>query len=207
LFLPEGRPAGDVDVWLEDSATGRVVSQSVTGLDGSVDISGVPFGSYTLFSARKERAKRPIPTQMVGAVDVSSNEAASITKKLEGGPDDVELKYTGFNGQLTLSSVPINGGKTYTVYIGGRNLTPKGVSIRFNSPFLEVEPRSIVSHDYGSDLSVLSFEVTADSKTPVGEYTIFVESASGGRSAVVGAISVRTFTNPFSNFILDSKFP
>jgi hypothetical protein len=206
LFLPEGRPAGEVDVWLEDSATGRVVSQSATGADGSVEISGVPFGSYALFSARKERAKRTVPTQLLGTVNVAPGEAASITRKLEGGPDDVELKYTGFNGQLTLSSVPINSGRSYTVYIGGRNLTPKGVSIHFNSPFLDVTPGSIISHDYGSDLSVLSFEVAADPKTPVGEYTIFVESASGGRSAVVGAISVRTFANPFGNFISDSKF-
>jgi hypothetical protein len=205
LLLPEGRPAADVDVWLEDSGTGKVISQSVTAPDGSVEIGGVPSGSYTLFSARKERAKRALPMQAVGSLSVSAGETTAMTKRLEPGPDDIELKYTGFNGQLTLSSVPINGGKSYTIYIGGRNLTPKGTSIRFSSPFLDVTPGTIVSHDYGSDLSVLSFEVTVDAKTPVGEYTVFVESASGGRSAVVGAVSIRAFSNPFSNFIFEHK--
>lgn len=205
LVLPEGRQASELDVWLEDAASGKIVSQAVTGADGSVEIGGVPSGTYVLYSSRKERAKRPVPMQAVGSVTVSSGETTSVTKKLESGPDDVELKYTGFNGQLTLSSVPINGGKSYTLYIGGRNLTAKGTSIRFSSPYLEVAPATIVSHDYGSDLTVLSFEVTADPKTPIGEYTIFVESASGGRSAVVGGLSVRAFTNPFSNFVLDGK--
>jgi hypothetical protein len=205
LLLPEGRPAADVDVWLEDSVSGKIVSQSVTGADGSLDIGGVPSGSYILYSARKDRAKKPVPMQAVATLSVAAGETTALTKKLEVGPDDVELKYTGFNGQLTLSSIPINGGKSYTVYIGGRNLTAKGTSIRFSSPFLDVTPGTVVSHDYGSDVTVLSFEVTADAKTPIGEYSIFVESASGGRSAVVGGLSVRAFSNPFSNYVLDSR--
>ena len=205
LLLPEGRPAGDLDIWLEDSTSGRLVSQSATRPDGTADIAGIPVGSYALYSARKERTRKPVPMQLVGSVSVSSGETSSLTKKLDAGPDDIDLKYTGLNGQLTLSSVPINGGKSYTLYIGGRNLTPKGTSIRFSSPFLDVTPGTIVSHDYGTDVTVLSFEVAADAKTPVGEYTIFVESASGGRSAAVGGVAVRTFSNPFSNFILDNK--
>ncbi len=207
LLLPEGRPAADVDVWLEDAASGRIVSQAVTEADGSVEIAGVAAGTYNLFAARKERAKRPVPMQLIGSVNVSAGEEAGITKKLDSGADDIELKFTGFNGQLTLSSVPINSGKSYTVYIGGRNLTPKGTTIRFNSPYLEVTPGTITSHDYGPDVTVLSFEVTADATTPVGEYTIFVDSAAGGRSAVVGGLSVRGFNNPFSNFVLEAKHP
>lgn len=201
LLLPEGRPAAGVEIWLEDSVSGKIVSQAVTGADGSVEIGGLRAGSYTLFSGRKERAKKSVPMQNLGVFTVSANENAAVTKKLDGGSDDIELKYTGFNGQLTLSSVPINPGKSYTIYIGGKNLTLKGTSIRFSSPFLEVTPGSVAAHDFGSDLSVLSFEVSVDPKTPVGEYTIFVDSAAGGRSAAVGGISVRTFNNPFSNFI------
>ncbi len=205
LLFPEGRPAAGVEVWLEDSASGKVFSQTVTGADGSVDLAGVPFGNYTLYSSRKERAKRPVPTQEIGSVSVSRDENGSITKKLENGSDDIDLKYTGFNGQLTLSAVPINSGKSYTVYVGGKNLTAKGTSISFSSPLLSVSQGSIVSHDYGGDISVLSFEVTAARDIPVGEYTLFVQSAGGGRSAIVGAISVRTFNNPYSNFVLDGK--
>lgn len=205
ILLPDGRPAADVEVWLEDAANGRVVAQSTTGGDGSADFAGVRFGSYSVYSGRKDRAKRPIPMQSVGTVTVSESESPSLTRKLTNGVDDVEIRYTGFNGQLTLSSVPLNAGKSYTVYIGGRNLSAKGTSISFNSPFLSVTPGSLVSLDYGSDLTALSFEVTADPKTPVGDYTILVESAAGGRSAAAGAISIRTFSNPFSNLTFETR--
>lgn len=205
LSLPEGRAAANVELWLEDAASGKVVAQAVTGPDGSVDVGGLQSGTYTVFSSRKERAKRPVPTQEIGTVAVSAGETTSLTKKLEPGPDDIELKYTGFNGQLTVSSVPINAGKSYTLYIGGRNLSARNTSISFSSPLLSVTPNSVVTHDYGDDVSVLSFEVSADPDIPLGEYTVTVRSPNGGRAAVVGGISVSPFVNPFSNIILDRK--
>lgn len=202
LQFPNGRVAANVEVWLEDAVSGKVVTQSVTTADGSVDLAGVPFGSYTVFSGRKERAKRVIPMQELGSVKISDGDAVAFAKKLESGPDDIEIKYTGFNGQLTYGAVPINAGKSYTIYIGGKNLSASTTSISFGSDSLSVTPNSVVAHDYGDDITVLSFEVSVEPNTPVGEYTIFVESPSGGRSAVVGALSVRTFNNPYSNFVL-----
>lgn len=205
LQMPDGRGASNVEVWLEDSASGRVIAQAKTETDGSVVLSGIQFGKFNLFSGRKERAKRSIPAQELGEITVTSDDPVSVTKKLESASDDIDVKYTGFNGQLTFSAVPVNAGKSYTIYIGGKNLSPTATSISFSSPLLSVTTNTIVSQDYGSDISVLSFEVAADPNIPVGEYTIFVESPNGGRSAVVGGIAVRSFSNPFSNFILDSK--
>ncbi len=205
LSFPEGRAASAVDIWLEDSATGKIAAQAVTGADGSVEISGLSSGTYKLFSFRRDRAKRPVPSQEIGTVAVSPGETSSLAKKLESGTDDLDIKYTGFNGQLTVNAVPVNAGKSYTVYIGGRNLTPKGTSVRFSSPLISVNPSSIVSHDYGDDISVLSFEVSIDAETPVGEYAIFVESAAGGRASAAGGIAVTSVPNPFSNFVLDGK--
>ena len=205
LLLPEGRPAAGVEVWLEDNATGKVVAQSETGSGGLVEFSGIANGSYSLYSARKERPRRAVPMQLVGVYDLAAGEPVTVTKKLEWGSDELEMKYTGLNGQLTMSAVPINSGRSYTLFVGGRNLSPKNLSLRFSSPYLQVTQSSLVSHDYGSDLSVLSFEVTADPQTPVGEYSIFAESSSGGRSAIAGGISVRTFLNPYSNLVFESR--
>lgn len=204
LSLPEGKPAAGVDVWLEDSNSGKVMAQTVTAGDGTVELTGIPFGSFTLFSGRKERTKRPVPVQEIGSLKVSANEDAFVTKRLEFTSDEIELRYTGFNGQLTLSAVPLNAGKSYTVYVGGRKLSPS-TPITFSSPFLTVTPNSVVAHDYGDDITVLSFEVSVESNTPVGEYTIFATSPTGSRAAVVGGLSVRAFINPFSNFVLESK--
>jgi len=202
--FPEGKPASNLDVWLEDSLTGKVAAQATTGQDGSAEFTGLNYAAYTIYSARRDRAKKPLPMQSLGSVSVS-NEPVVFSKKLESGPDDLDVKYSGFNGQLTLNAVPINSGKSYTIYIGGRNLSPKTVSVRFGSPFFEVLPGSMTAHDYGDDLSVVSFEVTSAAQTPVGEYSIFVESTGGSRAAIVGGISVRSFSNPFGNIVFDTK--
>ena len=205
LQLPEGKPAAGIEIWAEDVVTGKVVAQGQTAADGSADLNGLPNGSYLLYSGRKERSKKPIPFQLVGNFRIGGGEPAQISKKLEPGSDEVEVQYTGFNGQLTMNAVPVNSGKSFTIYIGGRNLSAKGLSINFNSPHFEVVPASITSHDYGSELSVISFEVRVDPAAPVGEYTIFAENPSGARSAAVGALSVRTFNNPYSNLLLDAR--
>jgi hypothetical protein len=206
LQLPDGRPAAGVGIWAEDLESGKVMTRGATGADGSVELGGLRQGSYTIYSERKERPKRPLPMQMVGSVEVTGSEPAQLSKKLENGPAELDISYTGINGQLTISAVPINAGRSYTIFIGGKGLSAEDISVRFSSPLIDVSPGTIVAHDYGSELSVVSFEVNAQSGTPVGEYTLFVESTAGSRSAVVGGLAVRTFTNPFSNLVLDSKF-
>lgn len=205
ILTPEGRAASGLEVWIEDAKTGKVSAQSATNSDGLLQINGLSSGVYTLYSQRKTRARNSIPGQEIGDITVEAGETASLTKRLSSGPDDVDVKYIGFNGQISGSVVPVNAGKTYTIYIGGKNLSPKTTSIRFSSPNLSVVPDSVTTHDFGEDFSVISFEMSADAKTPVGEYSVFVDSQSGGRSAVVGGIAVRTFLNPFSNFVLDAN--
>lgn len=205
VFLPDGKPAADLAVWLEDAVTGRVISEAVTGGDGTLELGGIPEGTYNIFSSRKARVKKAVPMQSLGSIEVTAGESASFLSKLASGSDDIDATYAGFNGQLVLGSIPVNAGRSYTVYVGGRNLSPGSVEISFSSPFLVVRPGTVSSVDYGDNVSVISFEVDVDQKAPVGEYSIFIGSPSGGRSAVVGGISVRAFPNPFSNFILDNK--
>lgn len=205
FLLPEGRPAANVEAWVEEPGTGKVVSQTLTKADGTAEFSGLTMGSYVVFSGRKDRQKKPIPAQTAGTVTLSTGaDAVSITKKLDAASNDIDVSYTGFNGQLTMSAVPVDAGKSYTVYLGGKGLTTN-TAIAFSSPYLSVTPNSIAVHDYGTDISVLSFEVAVDTDAPIGEYTIFAASAAGGKAAVVGGLSVRSFNNPFSNFTLETK--
>jgi len=205
LTFPEGKPAAGVEVWAEESETGRVVAQGITSAEGQFEFAGLKDGEYSLYSARKERLKRSIPAQFLGDAVVGSGESGTLTKKLESGPAQAEMKLTGLNGQLTFNSVPINSGKSYTIYVGGANLDGEDVSISFSSPLLVVLPGSLTKHDYGPGLSVLSFEVAAAPNTPIGEYSIFVEVPGAGRAAVVGGIAVREFTNPYSNLVFAER--
>lgn len=205
LTLPEGRPASNVEVWLENAESGAVVGQGVTASDGTIEIGGLDFGEYVIYSGRKDRPKRAVPSQEVARVSVLGPETVTLVKRLEAGQSDLDVIYTGFNGQLSFAPVPINAGRSYTVFVGGRNLSAKGLSIRFSSPYLSVTPGSLVGYDYGDGLSAVSFEVVAAQDTPVGEYSVFCESTNGSRATVVGGIVVRSFNNPFTNFVLDSK--
>jgi matrixin/carboxypeptidase family protein len=205
LIAPDGRPAANVEVWAEDGKTGRVYAQASTNADGLLQINGLPTGSYSLYSQRKARGKGATPSQDLGAVTVENGQTASFTKRLNSGRGDAEAKYIGFNGQISGTVIPVNAGKTYTIYLGGKNLSENASSISFSSPFLSVVPNSITSHDFGDDYSVVSFEMSAAADTPVGEYSVFVDSPGGAKSAIVGGIAVRTFINPFSNFVLSSN--
>ncbi len=205
ILTPDGRVASNLDVWIEDAKTGKVFAQTATTSEGALLLSGLPSGEYSLYSQRKSQARKSIPVQEIGNVTVEAGETAVLTKRLSARPDDIEVKYIGFNGQISGSVIPVNAGKTYTIYIGGKNLSAKASLISFSSPHLTVIPNSITNHDFGEDFSVISFEMNAASKTPVGEYSVFVESPTGGRGVIVGGIAVRTFINPFSTFILDDN--
>lgn len=205
ILTPEGRVATGIEVWIEDVKTGKVYAQSVTNSQGILEVNGLPSGDFTLYAQRKLRSKNPVPAQEIGKVSIEVGETASITKRLNSATDDIDVKYIGFNGQISGSVVPVNAGKTYTIYLGGRNLSAKTSSIHFSSPILAVIPNSVTTQDFGDEFSVISFEMSSDPKTPVGEYSVFVDSPAGGRSVFVGGIAIRTFMNPFSNFVLDEN--
>ena len=99
----------------------------------------------------------------------------------------------------------MNAGRTYTLYLGGKNINKEQISIGFSSPFLTYTPKTMANVDFGDDISVVSFEIQVDPLTPVGEYSVFVESKGQSRSAIVGAIAIRRFSNPFSDFVLSGN--
>lgn len=205
LLDPNGLPAKGVELWAEDAKTGKVHAELTTNSTGAFLFNGLPYGTYKLYSQKIRKPKNSIPSQEIGEVRIENDEAVTFTRRLSVRPDDIEVKYLGFNGQLTGLAVPVNAGKTYTIYLGGKNLNRNNISVHFNSPFLTIVPNSFASHDYGEDLSVVSFDLSAAPRTPIGEYSVFVNSVGGGRSVVIGGIAVRKFLNPLSNIILGDQ--
>lgn len=201
ITLPNGRPAKNSGVWAENAETGSVTASVSTGVDGNFRFDGLPAGTYRLFSQTSQRSKSLFPAQKLGEVAVEKGAAVPFEKKLVGGARGPDLQYLGFNGQLSELAVPLNAGKTYTVYLGGKNLDVKRLAVGFNSPLLKVTPNTIVPHDFGSDISVISFEVRIDKLAKPGEYTVFIESENGSRSFLIGGLTVEEFVNPWSNSI------
>lgn len=204
LTLDNGRPARNVNIWIEDSE-GRVYGQRLTSPDGSFRFVGLSSGNYSVYSESTGRSKELSPVQKIGAVSVEFGETATLTGRIEAGARDLEISYLGFNGQLSDLAVPLNAGRSHRVYLGGKNLDAKRTAISFNSPYLTATPDSATAHDYGEGLTVISFEVRVDPRTPSGEYTIMAESENGGKVAVPGGLTIDESASPMLSLAVPSN--
>ena len=95
------------------------------------------------------------------------------------------------NGELSTVPVPLAAGKKATLYVGGEgvDLIP-GSGLVISSPFLSVDPASLILQQFHSATPVISFEVTVAANTPPGEYSIRLQSNSGEIAYLVGAITI-----------------
>ncbi|HEX6125909.1 MAG TPA: matrixin family metalloprotease [Pyrinomonadaceae bacterium] len=194
-----GKQVRNVEVWVEDS-TGRVQGSARAGGGEEFRFDGLSTGKYKVLAHELGRAKTALPVQELGTVTVSAGETSQVAAKASLANRDIELSYMGFNGQLSDMAVPLTAGRSYTIYLGGRNLDPKRVSLSFSSPNLVLVPSTLRSLDYGPDLSVISFELKVKSRTAKGEYSIFAESQRGDRRVIIGGLTVDDFPNPWQTF-------
>ncbi len=199
LTLAGGKAAKSFRVWAEDADTGRVIAEVLTSIDGSFRFEGMPAGEYRLFSQNEGKGKALIAAESLGNVELESGAARTVTKRLGPGQASIGAQYLGFNGQLAELAVPLNAGRSYTLFVGGKSLDPAKVKIGSSSRFLSVLAETVTAHDYGDGITVLSFEVKIDPETPLGEYSLFVESGKGARRFVVGGLTVEDYINPWSS--------
>lgn len=198
-----GRPAKDFQVWAEEAKSGRVMAGVLTDADGGFRIEGLQTGRYKIYAQDNARkAEKSFSAEEIGEIDVAKGRTQNLLRKLKSDARHFNVQYTGFNGQISELAVPISGGKSYVIYIGGKNLEADKISIGFNSPHLSVNPKSTLNHDYGAGVSVVSFEVRVDEAIPFGEYSFFVRTKNRETQFAVGGLTVETFVNPWSSYSL-----
>lgn len=203
LLLANGKPAKDFRVWAEEAESGRVTAAVATDADGSYRIEGLESGIYKIFTQNVSRnSEKSFSVEELGEVGVAKGKTQNLQRKLKNGVRHFDARYVGFNGQISELAVPINGGKSYLIYVGGENLDADKISVGFNSPYLSVTPKSLANHDYGAGISVVSFEVKVDQEIPLGEYSFFVTNKGLEKQYAVGGLTVETFVNPWSNHLL-----
>jgi len=191
-------------VWAEDPVTGQVRADAATANDGTFRFDGLSRGSYSLYAQDRSGVFAALHGD-VGEVVAGIEEPAVVNKKLLAGKGEFRLDFLGFNGQLSDIAIALNRGKSYTIYLGGKNLDPARLTVGFNSKFLSIVPDTIRSLDFGSDVSVISFELRVDRKTPAGDYSVFVASEDGVKRYIVGGLTIEEFANPWSKFNVDSN--
>jgi hypothetical protein len=194
-----GKQNRNIEVWIED-VSGRVHGYTKASAGGEFHLAGLNEGKYRVFAHETSRTKNALPVQEIGTAVVTTGETAVVNARAIAGVRDLELSYLGFNGQLSEMAVTLSPGRSYMVYLGGRNLDPRKLDIRFTSPKLYAIPGSLRSLDYGDEISVITFEVRVGRRAAKGEYSIYVESDRGDRRAIVGGITVDSFANPWTSF-------
>lgn len=205
LLSANGKAAKNFQVWAEDSETGRVIAGVLTNSEGVFRIEGLESGQYRIYAQDSGERKNPVSTENLGDADVSKGKTFNLSKKLKNRAKTFDVRYIGFNGQISGLAVPVNGGKSYVIYVGGKNLDTENLSIGFNSPNISVTPNTLIKHDYGAELSVLSFEVKVKTETPAGEYSFFVQSKNEETGFIVGGLTVENFVNPWNSYFSFSE--
>jgi len=200
LTLSNGKTVKGFNVWLEESETGRVITGSKVGADGSFLLKGLEANKYRLYA---QNSANNFAGLDLGEIEIIKGKTISFLRKITPSVKDFDVQFTGFNGQLSKLAIPINGGKSYIIYVGGKNLNTEDFKIATTSPFFTVSSGNLVKDDYGKDISVFSFEIKSLSDTPIGDYTIYLQKTDGKMEFLTGSLSVEKFVNPWNNLNFD----
>jgi Matrixin len=200
ISLTNGKTAKGFYVWLEESETGRVTAGNNVNTDGSFQFKGLESNKYKIYT---QDSSNNVAGQYLGEIEVLKGRTSAITKQITTSFRHFDAQFTGFNGQLSKLAVPVNGGKSYQIYIGGKNLNPDEIKVGTNSPFINISSGNYTKLDYGKELSVFSFEVKINSDAPLGEYSIYLQNKDGSMDFLIGNLTVEKFANPWSSYIFD----
>jgi hypothetical protein len=201
IIPPKGRVVKKSQVWAEEIDSGRVIASVSTTSEGNFRFEGIKAGNYRFYTQEETDSGVSVSDEL-GDFEITKGKTVNILKKLKTADKNFDVEYAGFNGQISDLAVPLNNGKSYTIYIGGKNLDAEKLKIGFNSPYLSVIPNTNIKHDYGAEISVLSFEIKIDSDAPIGEYSLFVQSQNDSKRFLVGGITVEKFVSPSTSYVL-----
>jgi len=204
-------------VFAEDVLTGRVVAGSVTLASGDFRLSAITPGRYRLIGQSLEgpvsaadiasaggsysalAETRPVFRSFVGD-GAGASQSVSVTRqaatslgfiRLSTPPPTLQPRVIGMNGELSTVALPLEAGETVTIYVGGEGLDQilaNGISV--SSPFITVDPASLVVEEFATSYPVISFEITVAPNAPPGEYSIRLQSPSGELAYLAGALTI-----------------
>jgi hypothetical protein len=202
-------------VFAEDAATGRLIAGSVTlssgeyhldalmpgnyrligqSLDGPIGTKDIAGGSYAHLAETKPSFRTLVlPGQSSSQLtNITANVATSLGFFVSSNPPPtLKPEVIGMNGELSTTALPLEAGRTFTVYVGGEGLDQvlaNGISI--SSPFITVNQDTLMEEDFDTPYPVISFEVTVAPNTPPGEYSIRLQLSSGELAYLPGALTI-----------------
>jgi hypothetical protein len=204
-------------VFAEDVATGRLIAGSVTLASGEYRLDALPPGNYRLIGQSLDgpigaadiapaggsyaglwETKPSFRTFVFAgrsafqSVSITADVASSLGSFVSlNSPVTLKPQLIGMNGELSTAALPLEAGKTFTIYVGGEGLdqiAADGISI--SSPFISVDPATLTEEQFDTPYPVISFEVTIAPNAPPGDYSIRLQSTSGELAYLAGAMTI-----------------
>lgn len=213
ISFSSGAPVFGANVWAEEMATGRVSASNITLLNGTYRIEGLPPGNYRVFAQALSGAissaeiasqrgayaglalnqQLPFRAEEIGSVRVRANATATLNAQLSGSTALLNPSFIGTSGQLSTIAVRLEPARTYKIFVAGANLSARQLAkngITIASPFIKVDAASVQDEDFGSHLTVVSFDLFVSADAPAGDYSVRLQSLSGEVAYVVGGLTV-----------------
>lgn len=179
---------GSVRVWAEEAMTGRVVAQTDAASDGTFRLGGLSDATYSVFWQMQDDDLSS--GGELGVAAIQDGGTVTLGGKISSRTPSPEIQYIGINGFLANTAVPVKPGREYLIFLAGKDLDAKAVSIQFNSPLLRITSVPFTRTELGQSASVVSFVIAVHEDTPDGLYTITASGPNGARTSLVGAVKV-----------------
>ena len=174
--------------WLEEESTGRIVAATSMGKDGSFRMGGVAEGKYRAFVQFRLSDGKTVSGSSVVDADLADETAATV--KVDPAIAAATITHVGLNAQLAELPVLLTAGLSYRLWAGGSGPATGNLKPTYFSEYLSAIPETVRSTDYGANIKAFNFEIRVAADTPPGEYALPFEGPTGGRSYLIGAISV-----------------
>jgi Matrixin/Domain of unknown function (DUF4214) len=188
----------------------RLVAESLDGPITAADIapSGVsPGPTMTMSLFRAFNAISTFQPRFARAT-VNAANAAELIVPSDLAPT-LRPKVLGLNGELSTVALPLEAGKTSTIYVGGEGvdqIPADGISI--SSPFMKVDPATLASAQFNMPYPVIGFDVTVAPNAQAGDYSLRLQLASGELAYLAGALTIDpgVDASAFANAADDPQF-
>jgi hypothetical protein len=202
-----------VVVFAEEFETGKIVAGTIASASGDYLLGGLAPGSYRLIA---QSANGLLTGSDAGVAESDAPENASFARTFEisraplavksgansnaapvfllanESPATIHPRMIGLNAELSTVAVPLEAGKTFTVYVGGEGVNQIAeAGIATSSPLIKVVPKTLTSEEFGADYPVISFQIAVESNAEAGNYSLRLQSASGELSYLAGAITIK----------------
>jgi hypothetical protein len=211
------QPIFGAHVFAEDILTGRVVAGGVTLPSGEYRLDALAPGSYRLIGQSLDgpigaadiapaggayaglletkpsfRTLILLGQTLSQSINIKADIASSRSSFIAvNSPATLRPQLIGMNGELSTAALPLEAGRKFTIYIGGEGLdqiAADGISI--SSPFISVDPATLMDEQFDTPYPVISFEVTIAPNAPPGDYSIRLQTIDGELAYLPGALTI-----------------